>query len=46
MITIMVRVWKQAREPVGSRVGLRLLRGGQPLEVAVDIGERPASRCH
>jgi len=33
-------------EPVGARVGLHLLRGGQPLEVVVDIGERPASRCH
>lgn len=33
-------------EPVGARVGVQLLRGGQPADVVVDLGERPASRCH
>jgi serine protease DegQ len=36
-----------AAQPAGSRIVLALSRGGQPLELAVDVGEREAPRwCH
>jgi S1-C subfamily serine protease len=36
-----------AAQPAGSRIVLALSRGGQPLELAVDVGERAAPRwCH
>ncbi len=28
---------------VGRTVPLRILRGGRPIEITVDVGERPAS---
>jgi Tfp pilus assembly protein FimT len=34
-----------AAQPTGTRLSLRLSRGGQPLELGVDLGQRPARRC-
>lgn len=34
-----------AAQPSGTRLSLQLSRGGQPLEVGVHVGQRPARRC-
>jgi S1-C subfamily serine protease len=35
----------RAALPVGVRIPLQVSRGGQPLTLAVDVAERPQSRC-
>jgi S1-C subfamily serine protease len=33
-------------QPAGTRLALQLSRGGQPLELGVELGQRPARSCH
>ncbi len=33
-------------QPAGTRLNLQLSRGGQPLELGVDLGQRPSRSCH
>jgi S1-C subfamily serine protease len=35
-----------AAEQVGARLRLRVSRGGQPLDLSVDVAARSPSRCH
>jgi len=35
-----------ATQPAGARVRLQMTRGGQPLELGIEIAERPRGRCH
>lgn len=35
-----------AAQPAGARVRLQMSRGGQPLELGIEIAERPRGRCH